>query len=294
MLDHAAIMALRTQEPASWTERDVMLYALGVGAGVSSLASSGANSMDEKELPFVYERGLKVLPTFPIVPTFAGGPLFQIGLDTRYLLHGEQSVTLHGPIPPSGRGIVEGRMVGAWDKGAGKGAVFAQEKILRLDGDPEPLATVVTTAFGRAEGGFGGPADGQPAPHPVPGRAPDLSLDMPTTPSQALLYRLSGDLNPLHADPEAARTAGFPGPILHGLCTYAITARAVLAACCDFQPERMLHHQARFSAPVFPGETITVDLWVDGDAVSFQARIKARDVVVVKNGLSRLRGGAIR
>lgn len=286
MLDHAAIMELRTRDATSWTERDVMLYALGVGMG--------ADPVDQRELPFVYERGLKVLPTFPIVPTFAGGPLFQIGLDTRYLLHGEQAVTLHRPMPPSGTGIVEGRMVGAWDKGVGKGAVFAQEKILRLDGDPEPLATVVTTAFGRAEGGFGGPTDGQPAPHPVPGRAPDLSLDLLTTPSQALLYRQSGDLNPLHADPEAARVAGFPRPILHGLCTYAMTARAVLAACCGHRPERILHHQARFSAPVFPGETITVDLWVDGDAVSFQARVKARDTVVVRNGLSRLRGEAVR
>ncbi|MBP2229433.1 acyl dehydratase [Azospirillum agricola] len=286
MLDHAAIMELRTRDDTSWSERDAMLYALGVGMG--------ADPMDGNELPFVYERGLKALPTFAIVPTFAGGPLFRIGLDTRYLLHGEQAVTLHRPMPASGTGTVEGRMVGAWDKGAGKGAVFAQEKILRLDGDPEPLATVVTTAFGRAEGGFGGPTEGQPAPHRVPDRAPDRSVDVPTMPSQALLYRHSGDLNPLHADPEAARVAGFPRPILHGLCTYAITARAVLAACCDFQPERMLHHQARFSAPVFPGETITVDLWVDGDAVSFQARVKARDVVVVRNGLSRLRKEAIR
>ncbi|ALG73130.1 hypothetical protein VY88_17230 [Azospirillum thiophilum] len=290
MLDHAAIMELRTRDATSWSERDAMLYALGVGMGADPVA----NSVDQRELPFVHERGLKLLPTFAIVPTFAGGPLLLIGLDTRTLLHGEQAVTLHRPMPPSGTGTVEGRMLGAWDKGVGKGAVFAQEKILRLDGDPEPLATVVTTAFGRAEGGFGGPADGQPAPHQVPGRAPDLSLDLPTTPSQALLYRLSGDLNPLHADPEAARAAGFPRPILHGLCTYAITARAVLAACCDYRPERMLHHQARFSAPVFPGETITVDLWVEGDAVSFQARVTARDAVVVRNGLSRLRGEAVR
>ncbi|MBF5096106.1 3-alpha,7-alpha,12-alpha-trihydroxy-5-beta-cholest-24-enoyl-CoA hydratase [Azospirillum sp. INR13] len=286
MLDHAAIMELRTRDVVSWSERDVMLYALGVGMG--------ADPMDEDELPFVYERGLKVLPTFPIVPTFAGGPLFRIGLDTRTLLHGEQAVTLHGPMPASGRGVVDGRMLGAWDKGVGKGAVFAQEKILRLDGNPEPLATVVTTAFGRSEGGFGGATDGQPEPHPVPDRAPDLSLEMPTTPSQALLYRHSGDLNPLHADPAAARAAGFPRPILHGLCTYAITARAVLAACCDYRPECILHHQARFSAPVFPGETITVDLWIDGDAVSFQARVEARDVVVVRNGLSRLSGEAAR
>ncbi|MCG5242210.1 3-alpha,7-alpha,12-alpha-trihydroxy-5-beta-cholest-24-enoyl-CoA hydratase [Azospirillum doebereinerae] len=283
MLDHAAILALRTRDETSWTERDVMLYALGVGMGT--------DPMDGRELPFVYERGLKVLPTFPIVPSFAGGPLFQIGIDTRYLLHGEQAVTLHKPIPIRGRAVVEGRMLGAWDKGAGKGAVFAQEKILRLVGDPDPLATVVTTAFGRAEGGFGGPTTGQPAPHRVPERAPDRSLAIPTTPSQALLYRQSGDLNPLHADPEAARVAGYPRPILHGLCTYAIAARAVLAACCAYEPERIVHHQARFSAPVYPGETITVDLWIEADQVAFEARVEARDnLVVVKNGLTRLSG----
>ncbi len=287
MLDHAAIMALRTRDETSWTERDVMLYALGVGMG--------ADPMDQRELPFVIERGLKALPTFPIVPSFAGGPLLRIGIDPRYQLHGEEAVTLHRPIPVRGRGVVKGRMLGAWDKGVGKGAVFTQEKTLYLTGDPEPLATMVTTAFGRAEGGFAGPASGQPAPHPMPDRAPDRSIDVATAPSQALLYRHSGDLNPLHVDPEAARAAGFPRPILHGLCTYAITARAVLAACCDHAPDRMLHHQARFSAPVFPGETITVDLWVDGDDVSFQARVKARDgIVVVRNGLSRLRPGTVR
>ncbi|CAO3422390.1 MaoC/PaaZ C-terminal domain-containing protein [Azospirillum doebereinerae] len=287
MLDHPAILALRTHDETSWTERDVMLYALGVGMG--------ADPMDGRELPFVYERGLKALPTFPIVPAFAGGPLFQIGIDTRYLLHGEQAVTLHKAIPTRGTAVVEGRMLGAWDKGVGKGAVFAQEKILRLAGDPDPLATIVTTAFGRAEGGFGGPTTGQPAPHRVPDRAPDRSVAIPTTPSQALLYRHSGDLNPLHADPEAARVAGYPRPILHGLCTYAIAARAVLAACCDYAPERIVHHQARFSAPVFPGETITVDLWIEDDQVAFEARVEARDnIVVVKNGLTHLQGASTR
>jgi acyl dehydratase len=178
----------------------------------------------------------------------------------------------------------KGRVAGVFDKGAGKGAVVMNETIAEDAQTGEPICTITASIFARGDGGFGGPSEGQPEPHQVPGRAPDLSVDMPTRPDQALIYRLSGDRNPLHADPEFARRAGFPRPILHGLCTYGVTCRAVLQTFADYDPAAFKSHAARFSAPVFPGETITVDLWKDGGVISFEARIKDRGVTCIKNG----------
>jgi acyl dehydratase len=178
--------------------------------------------------------------------------------------------------------------VGAWDKGKDKGAVVASETVW-TDEAGEKAVTLTSSLFARGDGGFGGPTEGQPEPHATPSRAPDLSVEIATRPDQALLYRLNGDRNPLHSDPAVARQAGFPRPILHGLCTYGLTCRAVLQSVLDFDADAILSHQVRFSSPTFPGETITVDIWKDGKDIAFQARVKARDVVVVRNGLTRLR-----
>lgn len=277
----------------TYGDKDVMLYALGIGLG--------ADPLDEKELPFVYERGLKVVPTAATVLASAGGggrasrpaPEMPAGYrpsQINYLMvvHGEQKVELHKPLPSTGAFTAEGRTVGAWDKGKDKGAVIVNETVW-TDEAGEKVATLTGSTFARGDGGFGGPSDGQPEPHPTPSRAPDQSVDIQTRPDQALLYRLNGDRNPLHSDPESARRSGFPRPILHGLCTYGITCRAVLAAVCDYDPDRIQSHQARFSAPVFPGDLITVDLWVDGREVSFQARVKDREATVIRNGLTMLR-----
>jgi acyl dehydratase len=153
----------------------------------------------------------------------------------------------------------------------------------------EKAATLTMSMFYRGDGGFGGPTEGQPEPHAVPTRAPDLSVDIATRPDQALIYRLNGDRNPLHSDPQFAKGAGFPRPILHGLCTYGITCRAVLQNVLDYDAEQILSHQVRFSAPVFPGDVITVDLWKDGKQISFEARVKARNATVIRNGLTVLR-----
>lgn len=281
MLDHSAIMKLSRSTTHSWDERDSMLYALGIGMA--------ENPLDESELRFVYERDLKAFPTMPVTIALADGPLEDIGIDYRYVLHGEQAVTLHKPFPPRGKASAIGRMIGAWDKGLGKGAVFSQEKTLTLDGETTPLATVVTTSFGRAEGGFGGPAKGQPEPHKVPDRPPDHMIEMPTAKRQPLIYRLSGDRNPLHADPEAARAAGFDRPILHGLCSFAICCRAVMQTYCAMDPTRIRHHQLRFSAPVFPGDTLCVSLWRDANVISFEASVASRNVCVIRNGMTVLR-----
>lgn len=273
----------------SYGDKDVMLYALGIGLG--------ADPMDETELAFVYEKGLKVVPTAATV--LAAGAGRGEPLDPKpghrpsqpnylMLVHGEQKVELHRPLPTSGTFTTESRTIGAYDKGKDKGAVLVNQTVWK-DEKGEAVATLTGSSFCRADGGFGGPSEGQPEPHRVPSRSPDVSVDITTRPDQALLYRLNGDRNPLHSDPESARRSGFPRPILHGLCTYGITCRAVLQAITGYDPDQILSHQARFSAPVFPGDTITVDLWKDGKAISFEARVKDRDATVIKNGLTMLR-----
>jgi acyl dehydratase len=277
----------------TYGDKDVMLYALGVGLG--------ADPMDEKELAFVYEKSLKVVPTAATVLAAGGGgsrasgpaPAYPPGyresqINYLMMLHGEQKVELHRPLPASGTFTAEGRTVGAWDKGKDKGAVVINETTW-TDEKGEKAVTLTGSMFARGDGGFGGPTEGQPEPHRVPSRAPDLTLDFAIRPDQALLYRLNGDRNPLHSDPDFARRAGFPRPILHGLCAYGITCRAVLQGVLDYDSDAILSHQVRFSAPTFPGETITVDLWKDGKQVSFEARVKARDVTVIRNGLTVLR-----
>src|SRR5579862_2700126 len=277
----------------TYGDKDVMLYALGIGLG--------ADPMNETELPFVYERGLRVVPTAATVLSAnnsraaEGRPAPELPAGHRQsqmnfvmMVHGEQKVELHKPLPTSGTFTAEGRTIGAWDKGEGKGAVVMNETVW-TDDKGEKAATLTMSMFYRGDGGFGGPTEGQPEPHTVPTRAPDMTVDVATRPDQALLYRLNGDRNPLHSDPEFAKRAGFPRPILHGLCTYGLTCRAILQAITDYDPDQILSHQVRFSSPVFPGETVSVDIWKDGKAISFEAKIKDRGVTVIRNGLTVLR-----
>ena len=272
---YPAILDLKTEdEPLAWKDRDAMLYALGVGMG--------ADPLNEHELPFVYENGLKAVPTFATVVTFPIRALAQSGVNFARVVHGEQSVVFHRTMPPEGEATGSSRIKAVYDKGE-KGAILILETALK-DGSGAPLATLQSSIFARADGGFGGPSDGDAPPHQPPDRPADQSLEFATRPDQALLYRLCGDRNPLHADPAFARLVGFPRPILHGLCTYGVTCRAVLQAFTEFDPAPVRSHQARFSAPVFPGETITVDLWRDGPVISFEARVRDRDAVVIKNG----------
>jgi acyl dehydratase len=179
--------------------------------------------------------------------------------------------------------IVDERCVGAVDKGP-VGAVIFLDRTLRDAASNELYCTLGKTYFARGNGGFGGPREGGPVPHEVPERAPDLTVECDTRPDQAFLYALSGDRNPLHRDPMISKLAGFERPILHGLCTYGIACRAILKGVCDYDAAKITGFDARFSAPVYPGETIVTDIWVDGPIVSFQCRLKERDVVVLKNG----------
>ena len=274
------ILNLKSEtEAIAWKDKDAMLYALGVGLG--------SDPLNAEELPFVYENGLKAVPTFATVLGMTEGYarlIAKSGINFARVVHGEETVQLHRTLPPEGEGTIENRVAAVYDKGE-KGAVMIVETALK-DKAGEPIATLRSSIFARADGGFGGSSEGEAQPHKVPERAADLTLDFPTRPDQALLYRLNGDRNPLHADPAFAKMVGFERPILHGLCTFGITCRAVLQAYADFDPGRVKSHQARFSAPVFPGETVSVDLWRDGEVVSFEARVKAREATVIKNGRS--------
>jgi acyl dehydratase len=264
----------------SYTEKDTMLYALGVGCG--------ADPREEDELKYVYEKGLVALPTMAVVLAYPGNWLEskESTADYTKVLHGEQYLTLHRPIPASGTVIGRGRIVDLLDKGKEKGAVLYAERTLIDKQSGEKIATMTSAAMLRGDGGFGGKPGPQPAPHKLPETAPTRHVDIKTAPNSALIYRLSGDRNPLHADPAAAAKGGFKTPILHGLCTYGVAGRAVLRACCGSDPARLKSLQVRFSSPVFPGETIRTEMWPDGNRVSFRARVVERDVVVLNNGLA--------
>ena len=281
-IDYDRLLSLTIPEVTqTYGAKDCILYALGVGLGHDPL--------NEDELAFVYEKSLKVLPTQACVLGYPGFWLRDLdtGVDWRKVVHGEQSLVLHRPLPMAGTVIGKTRVIDVVDKGAGKGAVILAERILRDAADGAAIATVLQTTFCRGDGGFGGPPRPQAAPHAVPQREPDRVCDMVTTPDAALIYRLSGDLNPLHADPALAREAGFPKPILHGLATFGVAGHAILRELCGYDPARLRSIQGRFSAPVFPGETIRLELWDDG-IISFRARVVARDVIAINNGRAEI------
>jgi acyl dehydratase len=282
-LDYDKLMTLKIEgERFSYGDRETMLYALGVGMG--------RDPLDEKELPFVFEdRGLRTVPTMATVIA-RSNILRGSGVDYARVLHGEQRLTLHRPLPPAAEIIADSRVTEAYDKGAGKGAVIYTETSVRDAKSGERMVTLLSTTFARGDGGFGGPAGSGPQPHAVPTRQPDRTVTLETRKDQALLYRLNGDRNPLHADPELAKRVGFPAPILHGLCTYGTACRAILTSVCEYDHMRIAGFDVRFSSPVYPGESVATDMWIDGKIVSFRCRVPERDVVVINNGKCTLRG----
>ncbi|MBN9578263.1 MAG: MaoC family dehydratase N-terminal domain-containing protein [Alphaproteobacteria bacterium] len=271
------MQAKSTGVEASWGDRETMLYALGIGFM--------RDPMDTRELQFAYENDLKAVPTMATVIGWgASSTMARSGINYLMVVHGEQRLTLHKPLPSAATVLIDERVIGAFDKGKDKGAVIVTEKVLRDKKSNDKLCTLVGTTFARGDGGFGGPKDGAPAPHTLPTRAPDLSHECDTRPDQAFIYALSGDRNPLHRDPNVAKMAGFPRPILHGLCTYGTACRAVISSVCKYDAQKITGFDVRFSSPVFPGETIVTEMWVDGSVVSFRSRVKERDVVVLNNG----------
>ncbi|ASU40519.1 3-alpha,7-alpha,12-alpha-trihydroxy-5-beta-cholest-24-enoyl-CoA hydratase [Herbaspirillum sp. meg3] len=267
------------------TPHDCMLYALGIGLG--------ANPLDRDELHYVYEEGLRVLPTMAAVLAYPGFwmKLPETGIDWTRVVHAEQQIVLHRPLPVCARLIGDTRIVDIVDKGPGKGALIYQERVVTEESSGEPICTLRMTTMCRGDGGVEGmpsPASAHtrhPAPVPLPETPPDFCVDLPILPQAALIYRLSGDTNPLHADPDVAQRAGFDRPILHGLCTFGIAGHAILKTVCWLHKLEIKSIGARFSAPVFPGETLRTEIWRrDAGRIAFRCSVPERDVVVLNFG----------
>ena len=257
--------------------QDTALYNFSIGLG--------QDPMDTAQLDFVYEPRLRAMPSMAVV---LGYPGFWIrdpgtGVDWVKVVHGEQSLILHQPLPVEGELTGVSRVTGIVDRGAGKGAMVYSSREVH-DAAGTLLATLEMTTFARGDGGYGGPAGPVKAPHPEPEGAPDITVDLPTRPEAAIVYRLNGDFNPLHIDPDIARAAGFERPILHGLCTFGVVCHALMRTLCDYDPARFGRMDLRFSSPVYPGETIRTEIWRQPGGAAFRARVVERDKVVVSNG----------
>ncbi|MDB6062889.1 MAG: maoC-like dehydratase [Verrucomicrobiaceae bacterium] len=258
-----------------YTERDTILYALGAGASSA-------------DLKYIFGPNLVALPTLATVlacdPLWLRNPALDI--DWRQVVHGEQSLTMYKPLPSAGVVIGRSRVDEIYDKGIGKGAVLVYSIDLFDVLDNSHYATVGLTAFIRGQGGFGGCTLPAPKPHPLPeDRAPDMVLDLMTQADQAAIFRLTGDLNPMHIDPAAAREAGFERPVLHGLSYYGVAGRALLKLLCTDEPARLKKLNARFLDVVYPGETLRTEVWREGEyRAAFRVRALERDVIVLGNG----------
>jgi acyl dehydratase len=258
----------------SWTSKDALLYAIGVGAGLGDPLH---------ELEFTTENSIgvrqQVLPTYGVLVASArpgGGPLGDF--DPALLVHAEQGFELHRPLPVAGTVRATATVTGIYDKGSG--ALVVTETTAADAATGERLVTARSGLFIRGQGGFGGPR-GESEPWQLPERAPDVQITQQTRPEQALLYRLSGDRNPLHADPQFAARGGFQRPILHGLCTYGFTGRALLHALCDSDPARFRSMSGRFTSPVLPGDPLVVAVWIGPDGDTAQFRTAREDGTVV-------------
>jgi len=265
----------------SFTKRDTQLYALGLGFGHDPL--------DERALRYVYEGihgdQLRAVPTLVNVLAYPGFWAREpdTGITWQKLVHAEQEIRIHAPLPVEGRVTGHNRISALWDRGEGKGAFMQQQREVR-DADGALLATITQLTLLRGDGGFGEGSPGTPpAPHLVPERAPDAVCDLPTLPQAALIYRLSGDYNPLHADPAVAKSAGFERPILHGMATMGVAAHAVLRTLLDYDPSRFAAMRVRFTAPALPGDTLRTELWQDGTVVSLRTTAVERGAVVLNN-----------
>ncbi len=277
----AHLLALPPRETsAQHAPRDVILYALGVGVGIDA-------PTDADTLKFAYEKDLAVLPTMGTVLAWPGFWMMdpKYGIDWKRVLHAEESLEVHGPLPTEGhvRGVL--RMEDVFDKGADKGALLLTRRDLFEVKSGRLLATERRTLFLRGDGGRGGKMGSPPTPHAIPTRDPDLHVSLRTRRDQALLYRLNGDPNPLHVDPTVTAAGGFRTPILHGLCTYGVAGRALLQEVCGNDVARFRRMDCRFTAVVEPGDTLRTEIWhEDTGLAAFRTRAVQRDVVVLNNG----------
>jgi acyl dehydratase len=268
---------------SAYTQDQVILYHLGLGAG--------ENATDPKELEYTYEKNLKVLPSFAVIPAFGSmggiGNIPGLQFNLAMLLHGEQEIILHEPLPTAAKLVTGAHIPEIYDKG--KAALVILESEAKDAESGKPLFTNRFSLFIRGEGGLGGDS-GPKAGNQAPDRAPDGVIERKTLPQQALIYRLSGDKNPLHADPEFAEMGGFDKPIIHGLCSYGITCKAIVDEVLGGDVSRVSRYQARFAGVAFPGETYRVKYWKDGDQrILVEAESVERDAKIITNAVIELR-----
>jgi acyl dehydratase len=286
-LDLDKLLALRIPDTAqSYNFKDALLYAVSLGYG--------SDPMDADELPYVYEGaagGQRVAPSMGVILAHPGywPRTLDSGLDWVRIVHAEQALELHRPLPPSADVVGVSRVLSAVDKGQDKGALITYERRILERASGEPLCTITQVMMARGDGGFGGPAAPTVKPPAIPDRAADLVCELRTAPQMALLYRLNADWNPLHADPTVAKQAGFERPILHGLASWGVAVRAVLRGALACDADCIASIFGRFSAPVYPGETLRTEMWLGPKAVAFRVWVVEREVMVINNGRVGLR-----
>ena len=279
-INYDEIMSMTSENvEISYSDKDSILYSLGVGLG--------NDPMNMAELKYVYENSQVALPSMATNFQYHSPLLLKANINFILVVHGEQKLSFSNPLPVSGDFISNAKVIGCYDKGAGKGAIIDVETTINLKKDNTEICKLVSTTFARGDGGFGGPESPKSEIFKIEGD-PDFVHEIKTKPDQALIFRLSGDYNPLHSDPNFAKTAGFEKPILHGMCTYGIACRSLVESVCEGDAKRLRKFDCRFSSPVYPGETIVTEMWKNGSNVYYQSKVKERDKIVIKNGVSEI------
>ena len=277
-INYDEIMNLTSENvEISYSDKDSILYSLGIGLG--------NDPMNLNELKYVYENSQSVLPSMATNFQYHSPLLLKTNINFIMVVHGEQRLSITNALPVSGDFIANAKVIGCYDKGPARGAIIEVETTVKNKKNNEEICKLVSTTFARGDGGFGGP-DSPKKEIFIPDGEPDYVSEVSTKPDQALIFRLSGDYNPLHSDPKFAKAAGFEKPILHGMCTYGIACRSLVNEICENDASKLKRFDCRFSSPVYPGETIITEMWKKDKMIYFNSKVKERDKLVLKNGVS--------
>ena len=280
-INYDEIMNLTSENvEISYSDKDSILYSLGIGLG--------NDPMNLNELKYVYENSQSVLPSMATNFQYHSPLLLKTNINFIMVVHGEQRLSITNALPVSGDFIANAKVIGCYDKGPARGAIIVVETTVKNKKNNEEICKLVSTTFARGDGGFGGP-DSPKKEIFIPDGEPDYVSEVSTKPDQALIFRLSGDYNPLHSDPNFAKAAGFEKPILHGMCTYGIACRSLVNEICENDASKLKRFDCRFSSPVYPGETIITEMWKKDKMIYFNSKVKERDKLVLKNGVSEIK-----
>ena len=280
-INYDEIMNLTSENvEISYSDKDSILYSLGIGLG--------NDPMNLNELKYVYENSQSVLPSMATNFQYHSPLLLKTNINFIMVVHGEQRLSITNALPVSGDFIANAKVIGCYDKGPARGAIIEVETTVKNKKNNEEICKLISTTFARGDGGFGGP-DSPKKEIFIPDGEPDYVSEVSTKPDQALIFRLSGDYNPLHSDPNFAKAAGFEKPILHGMCTYGIACRSLVNEICENDASKLKRFDCRFSSPVYPGETIVTEMWKKNKMIYFNSRVKERDKLVLKNGVSEIK-----